>query len=70
MANFKSLIFLAALSTVHATATPGALSTISTAVDVNSQAGWWNPLDEYGGYDWLAYLRNPLAEAQPTTTSW
>ncbi|CEF86442.1 hypothetical protein FGSG_04781 [Fusarium graminearum PH-1] len=59
MANFKFLVFLAALSTVHATATTGALNTISTAVDVNSQAGWWNPLDEYGGYDWLAYLRNP-----------
>ncbi|KAG8668238.1 hypothetical protein FPOAC2_07528 [Fusarium poae] len=59
MGNLKSIIYLAALSTVHATVTPGSLITISTAVDANSQAAWWNPLDEYGGYDWLVYLRNP-----------
>ncbi|KAF4994830.1 hypothetical protein FGRMN_5564 [Fusarium graminum] len=59
MANLKSLIYLAALSAVHATITPSSLITISTAVDANSQAGWWDPLDEYGGYAWLAYLRNP-----------
>ncbi|KAM0344821.1 hypothetical protein ACHAPU_007203 [Fusarium lateritium] len=59
MANLKSLICLAALSAVHATITPSSLITISTAVDVNSQAAWWNPLDEHGGYAWLAYLRNP-----------
>ncbi|KAL4724559.1 hypothetical protein ACLX1H_008000 [Fusarium chlamydosporum] len=59
MTNLKSFICLAALSAVQATITPGGLITVSTAVDVNSQAGWWNPLDEHGGYDWLAYLRNP-----------
>lgn len=59
MANLKSLIFLAAVSTVRATISPGSLVTISTAVDATSGAAWWDPLDEYGGYDWLAYLRNP-----------
>ncbi|KAF4443191.1 hypothetical protein F53441_11500 [Fusarium austroafricanum] len=59
MANLKSLICLTAVSAVHAAITPGSLATISTAVDSSSQAAWWDPLDEYGGYDWLAYLRNP-----------
>ncbi|KAG5656774.1 hypothetical protein KAF25_010327 [Fusarium avenaceum] len=59
MATLKSLVCLAAVSAVRATISPGSLNTISTAVDVNSQAGWWNPLDEFGGYDWFAYLRNP-----------
>ncbi|KAF4496205.1 hypothetical protein FAGAP_7636 [Fusarium agapanthi] len=59
MANLKSLIVLAAVSTVRATISPGSLVTISTAVDATNGAAWWDPLDEYGGYDWLAYLRNP-----------
>ncbi|TPX15304.1 uncharacterized protein E0L32_004581 [Thyridium curvatum] len=38
---------------------PSSLVTISTAVDASSAAAWWDPLDEFGGYDYLAYLRNP-----------
>lgn len=59
MASQKILACLVAASGVHAAISPGSLVTISTAVDVNSQAAWWNPLDEYNGYDWLAYLQNP-----------
>ncbi|KAJ4245824.1 hypothetical protein NW762_013948 [Fusarium torreyae] len=59
MAIIKSVIYLAAISAVGATPSPDSLTTISTAVDANSQAAWWNPLDESGGYDWLTYLRNP-----------
>ncbi|RTE82651.1 hypothetical protein BHE90_002789 [Fusarium euwallaceae] len=47
-------------ASVSATINPGTLVTISSAVDVNSQSAWWNPLDEFNGYQWLTYLRNPL----------
>lgn len=44
-----------------ATVSPGSLVTITTAADPNNAAAWWDPLDEAGGYDWLAYLRNPTS---------
>lgn len=50
-----------AASSATAAITTSDLITISGAVDVNSQSAWWNPLDEYGGYTWFAYLRNPLS---------
>ncbi|KAJ3539570.1 hypothetical protein NM208_g5434 [Fusarium decemcellulare] len=56
----SSFAYLLATSAVHAAISPGTLVTISSAVDANSQSAWWNPLDEFSGYQWLAYLRNPL----------
>ncbi|KAK5050532.1 hypothetical protein LTR84_003813 [Exophiala bonariae] len=48
-------------SLVQATVSPGALETISAAVDANSVAAFWSPLAEAGGYTWLAYNRNPMS---------
>ncbi|KAK7429883.1 hypothetical protein QQZ08_003505 [Neonectria magnoliae] len=61
MRTLSSIACLLTVSAVQATIQTGSLVTISGAVDVNSQSAWWNPLDEYGGYQWLAYLRNPLS---------
>lgn len=61
MRSSSSIACLLTVSAVQATISPGSLVTISGAVDVNSQSAWWDPLDEYGGYQWLAYLRNPLS---------
>jgi hypothetical protein len=54
-----SLITCLAASAARAAITTSDLITISTAVDANSQSAWWNPLDEFGDYQWLSYLRNP-----------
>ncbi|KAF7559644.1 hypothetical protein G7046_g4522 [Stylonectria norvegica] len=59
MRTFSTIACLAAASVARAAIVTSDLITISTAVDVNSQSAWWNPLDEYGDYQWLAYLRNP-----------
>jgi len=50
---------LMALPAAYADISPGPLVTISAAADSTNQAAWWVPLDEFGGYSWLAYLRNP-----------
>ncbi|CAM1511712.1 Fc.00g092250.m01.CDS01 [Cosmosporella sp. VM-42] len=59
MRAFSSIASLLAATAVQATITTSDLITISGAVDVNSQSAWWNPLDEFGDYEFLAYLRNP-----------
>ena len=55
----KLLALLAALFLTQAAIEPGELVTITSAADSTNQAAWWAPLDQYGGYDWFAYLRNP-----------
>ncbi|CAI6064743.1 unnamed protein product [Clonostachys chloroleuca] len=57
---------ISTVATVVATATglkaaitAGSLVTISQAADSSNAAAWWSPLDEAGGYSWLAYLVNP-----------
>lgn len=60
MKRYPSLIFgLLALPAAYANVSFGPRVTISSAADSTNQAAWWVPLDEFGGYDWLAYLRNP-----------
>ncbi|KAG9252513.1 uncharacterized protein F5Z01DRAFT_232295 [Emericellopsis atlantica] len=55
----KLLALLAAPFLAQAAIEPGELVTITSAADSTNQAAWWAPLDQYGGYDWFAYLRNP-----------
>uniref|UniRef100_A0A8H7N5W2 Fucose-specific lectin n=1 Tax=Bionectria ochroleuca TaxID=29856 RepID=A0A8H7N5W2_BIOOC len=51
-------------ATIHAAAatiTPGSLITVTENADNTNVAAWWTPLDEFGGFEWLAYLRNPTS---------
>jgi hypothetical protein len=57
---YSSVVLFSILASVaNADPVPGPLLTITTAADSSNQAAWWNPLDEYGGYSWAAYSRNP-----------
>lgn len=56
-----SLFLGAAAQGALGTIVPGSLTTVSTAADGTNQAAWWTPLDESGGFTWLAYLRNPTS---------
>lgn len=51
----------AAIRAASGVITPGNLITITENADGTNVAAWWTPLDESGGFEWLAYLRNPTS---------
>lgn len=59
MKPVQTIITAAILGGARAAIEPGSLITISTAADNTNQAAWWTPMDEFGDYAWVSYLRNP-----------
>ena len=61
MKIFQSVAAAALLSKVRATIKPSSLITVTTAADNTNAAAWWTPLDEFGDYAWISYVRNPTS---------